>query len=57
MVAVKTAVGLTESVNIEKIVKICHESSVWSKVFEEYSTLSTKIDIDSSKNDLVHNKK
>ena len=44
---------------IEKLTKLFHEHKLkFSKrIFEEYSTLLTKIHIDSSKNDLILNKK
>ena len=45
--------------DIEKLVKIGHEHKLnfLRSVFEECSNLLTKIDIDSSKNNLVCNKK
>ena len=45
--------------DIKKLLKICHEYKLnfWCRGIEEYSILLTKIDIDNSMNDLVHNKK
>ena len=44
--------------DIEKLTMICHKQKLnfRCRVFEEYSLLFTKKDIDRSKNDLVHNK-
>ena len=45
--------------DIQKLVKICpeHKLNFLKRVFEEYATLLTEIDINNSMNDMVYNMK